>query len=131
MKTPIILLRIAGTISLLFMLFHCAFYKIFQWNTALSCLSQLNLSIMLTYHFISILITGFMGFITLFQAKTLLNSPLKYSILGMFSLFFLIRIITEFSLFTGVHSVIISVIIISLCAIPVIFYMIALFYKSK
>jgi len=131
MKTPIILLRIAGTISLLFMLFHCAFYKIFQWNTALSCLSQLNLSIMLTYHFISILITGFMGFITLFQAKTLLNSPLKYSILGMFSIYFLIRIIAEFSLFTGVHSVIISVIIISLCAIPVIFYLIALFYKSS
>jgi hypothetical protein len=129
MKTQIILLRIAGIISIVFMLFHFAFYKLFDWEHALSCLSQANLSIMLTYHFVSFLVTGFMGFVPLFQTKTLLKSPLKYSILSFFALFYVIRIVTEFSLF-GL-SMPQSLIIILMCAIPTIFYAIPLFYKLK
>ena len=74
---------------------------------------------MLTYHYISILITGFMGVIPLFQTKGLLNISLKFSILSMFSLFYMIRIITEFTLF-GISKT--SPVIITMCAIPMIFY---------
>jgi hypothetical protein len=129
MKTQIILLRIAGIISLLFMLFHFAFYKLFDWENTLSSLSQNNLSIMLTYHYISILVTGFMGFVPLFQTKALLNSPLKYSILSFFAFFYAIRIVTEFTLF-GL-SMPQSLIIIVMCAIPILYFAIPIFYKLK
>jgi hypothetical protein len=125
MKTQILLLRIAGCISLLFMFFHFAFQKMFDWEHTLSCLSQDNRSILLTYHYVSILITGFMGIIPLFQTKVILNSPLKYSILSMFALFYLIRIVTEFTLFGFAMPQ--SPIIIFMCAVPLIFYTVPLF----
>jgi magnesium-transporting ATPase (P-type) len=129
MKTQIILLRITGIISFIFMLFHFAFYKLFDWENTLHCLSQANRAIMLTYHYASILITGFMSIILIFQAKVLLISQLKYSILSLFALFYLIRIITEFSLFGFAMPQ--SLIITTMCAIPVIFITIPIFYKSK
>lgn len=129
MKTQILLLRIAGCISLLFMFFHLAFQKMFDWEHTLSCLSQDNRSILLTYHYISFLITGFMGIIPLFQTKVLLSSPLKYSILSMFALFYLIRIVTEFTLFG--FSMPQSLIIIFMCAIPLFFYSIPLFIRIR
>ena len=129
MKKHLIFLRIAGSISLLFMLFHFAFYKLFDWQHTLNCLSQNNRSILLTYHYISILITGFMGIISLFQTKALLNSSLKYSILSMFGLFYLIRIVTEFTLFGFAKSP--SPVILIMCTIPMILYTLPLFYKTK
>lgn len=127
MKTQVILLRIAGSISLLFMLFHFAFSKMLDWQHSLSCLSQVNRSILLTYHYISILITGFMGLIPLLQAKTLLNSKLKYSILIMFGLFFLIRIVTEFTLFAADKHP--SPVILIMCAIPFVCFMLPIIHK--
>jgi hypothetical protein len=129
MKTQIILLRIAGIISLMFMLFHFAFYKLFDWENTLSHLSKDNLSIMLTYHYVSILVTGFMGFVPLFQTKVLLKSSLKYTILSFFAFFYFIRIVTEFTLF-GL-SMPQSIIIIVMCAIPMFFYAIPIFFKLK
>ena len=129
MKKNITMLRVAGSISLLFMLFHFAFFKMLDWQHTLSCLSQVNRSILLTYHYISILITGFMGIIPLFQAKALLNSPLKYSILSMFGLFYLIRIVTEFTLFAKVNNP--SPVILVMCAIPLIIYSLPLFSKTN
>jgi len=129
MKKHLIYLRIAGSISLMFMLFHFAFYKLFDWQHTLNCLSQMNRSILLTYHYISILITGFMGIIPLFQTKALLNSSLRYSILSMFGLFYLIRIVTEFTLFGFAKSQ--SPVILSMCTIPMILYTLPLFYKTK
>ena len=129
MKKHLIFLRIAGSISLLFMLFHFAFYKLFDWQHTLNCLSQNNRSILLTYHYISILITGFMGIISLFQTKALLNSSLRYSILSMFGLFYLIRIVTEFTLFGFAKSQ--SPVILIMCTIPLILYTLPLFYKTQ
>ena len=129
MKKNVIMLRVAGSISLLFMFFHFAFFKMLDWQHTLSCLSQVNRSILLTYHYISILITGFMGIIPLFQAKALLNSPLKYSILSMFGLFYLIRIVTEFTLFAKVNNP--SPVILVMCAIPLIIYSLPLFSKTN
>jgi hypothetical protein len=129
MKTQIVLLRIAGVINLIFMLFHIAFYRMFHWESTLGCLSQINRAIMMTYHCISILIIGFMGIILLLQTKALLNSILKYGVLSMFALFYLIRIVTEFTMFgfSWSHS---SVIVV-MCAVPVIFFVIPLFNKIQ
>jgi hypothetical protein len=127
MKTQIILLRIAGSISFLFMLFHFTFNKMFDWDNTLSCLSQNNRSILLTYHYASILITAFMAIIPLAQTKLLLNSPLKYTVLSMFVLFYLIRIVTEFTLFGFLIPQ--SPIIIIMCVVPMVFYIVPLFYK--
>jgi hypothetical protein len=129
MKTQIILIRIVGVISLIFMLFHIAFNKLFDWDNTLNCLSQSNRSIMLTYHYISILVTGFMAYISIIQTKALLNSSLKISILGLFDLFYMIRIITEFTLFG--FSIPQSLVILIMCAIPVVCYTIPIFYSQK
>ena len=129
MKRNVLMLRIAGVINLLFLVFHVLFYRLFDWHNTLSCLSQVNRSIFLTYHAISILVLGFMCIIPLLQPKTLLTSSLKYSILSMFSLFFVIRIITEFTLFAQTHGP--SPIILVMCALPVVCYIVPLFSKQE
>ena len=127
MKTNLILLKIAGSISILFMLFHLGFQKLFDWEHSLKCLNVCDHSILLTYHYISILILSFMGLVPLVQGRLLLSSPLKYSVLSFFALFYLIRIITEFTLF-GLS--IASPIILIMCIIPLICYLIPMIRKS-
>jgi hypothetical protein len=129
MRSNIILLRIAGIISLLFMVFHFAFYSLFKWENELECLSTSDRAIMLTYHAISILVTGFMGLIPLAQTRAILNSSLKYSVLSLFSLFYLFRIIAEFFLFG--YSNPSSPIILIFCCIPLVFYFIPIVNGSK
>ena len=127
MKTQILLLRIAGYLSLLFVVFHLLFYPMFNWENALSGLSGMNRAIFLTYHAICILMLFFMGIIPIFQTKSLLGSSLKYGILSFFSLFYLIRIVAEFTLFGISPS---SPAILIMCLVPMIFYVIPLFSKQ-
>ena len=125
----LIMIRIAGGICLFFMLFHLAFYKLFSWDTSLNSLTLNNRSILLTYHYICILIIGFMGILPFIQGKELLKSPLKYSVLGFFSLFYLLRIVTEFTNFGFIH--VHSPIIIIMCAIPIFLFSIPIFTKKQ
>ena len=127
MKTQILLLRIAGCISLLFVVFHLLFYPMFNWENTLNGLSSVNRAIFLTYHAICILMLLFMGIIPLFQTKSLLGSSVKYSILSLFSLFYLIRIVAEFTLFGISPS---SPAILIMCLVPMVFYAIPLFSKQ-
>jgi hypothetical protein len=127
MKNQILLLRIAGYISLLFVVFHLFFYPMFNWENALNGLSSMNRAIFLTYHAICILMLLFMGIIPIFQTKSLLGSSLKYGILSLFLLFYLIRIVAEFTLF-GISSS--SPAILIMCLVPMIFYSIPLFSKQ-
>ena len=129
MKTSVICLRIAGTISVFFTLFHCLFNKLFNWDLTLSCLSQSDRAIMLTYHYICILMVGFMSILLLFQAKQILESKIGSSVLIFFSAFYLLRMITEFTLFgfAGIHSIFILI----LCLIPVILFIIPIIYNLK
>jgi hypothetical protein len=129
MKTNLVLLKIAGGISLFFMIFHLAFFKMLDWQHTLSCLSQGNRAILLTYHYISILITGFMGILPLIQARALLQSKLKYSVLGMFIVFFLIRIVTEFTLFGFMMPG--SPIILIMCIVPIVLFAIPMFSRIQ
>jgi hypothetical protein len=127
MKTQILLLRIAGYISLLFVVSHLLFYPMFNWENALNGLSFMNRAIFLTYHAICILMLFFMGIIPIFQTKSLLGSSLKYGILSFFSLFYLIRIVAEFTLFGISPS---SPVILIMCLVPMVFYTIPLFSKQ-
>ncbi|MBN1117418.1 MAG: hypothetical protein JXA77_09455 [Bacteroidales bacterium] len=126
MKTSVILLQIAGILCVPFIVFHALFAKFFNWNQALECLSVSDRAILFTYHYISILILFFMFIVCLFQAKVVLASKIKYNILGFFALFFLIRILTEFTLF-GVNSG--TPVIIAMCAIPAFCFVYPLFVK--
>jgi hypothetical protein len=129
MKTKIILIKVAGIINILFVISHAAFGKMFDWSNSLSCLSVINRSILLTYHYICILFLGMMALISLVYAKTLLASPLKKLLLGIFALFFILRIVSEFTLF-GI-SVPHSLLIIFLCLLPVVLFLIPVFKTSK
>jgi hypothetical protein len=128
MKTQTLLLRIAGCISLLFVVFHLLFYPMFNWENTLNSLSSVNRAIFLTYHAICILMLFFMGIIPVFQTKALLDSSIRYPILSLFSLFYLIRIVAEFTLF-GISSS--SPAILIMCLVPMIFYAIPLFLRPR
>jgi len=127
MKASIICIRIAGVVCAFFVVSHCMFNRMFNWETSLSCMSQWNRAIMLTYHNLIILIIGFMSVVSVFQAKHIVESKIGTSILVLFSAFYLLRIITEFTLFgfsgTG------SIIVIAMCLVPIVLYFIALFLK--
>jgi hypothetical protein len=110
------------------MLSHCIFPYAFHWKENLACLYGSDRAIFLTYHYIIILIIGFMAYMLLIQPRTLLNSPLRYAILGFFILFYIIRIITEFTLFG--YTMPQSPVIIILCIIPVILWLVTLFNKN-
>ena len=119
MKAQTLLLRIAGFISLLFVVFHLLFHLMFNWGNTLSVLSSINRAIFLTYHAICILMLLLMGIVPIFKTKALLSSSIKYSILSFFSVFYLIRIVAEFTLF-GISCS--SPAILIMCLVPMIFY---------
>jgi hypothetical protein len=128
MRTKIISLKIAGAVCILFTAFHCMFQKMFQWDTALNCMTPSDRAILLTYHYISILIVGYMAFISLFQSRQLIESKVKSSILTFFNLFFCVRIVTEFTLF-GFHGFVSSIILI-MCLIPIVLFTIPILNKQ-
>jgi hypothetical protein len=128
MKTRILLLRFSGAICLFFMLSHCAFQSAFHWEQTLNCLSVPDKAIFLTYHYIIILVLGFMSILLLLQPGALLISPLRFSILGTFILFYIIRIITEFTLFGYTPQ---SPVILIMCIVPVILWLVSLFSKNN
>lgn len=123
MKTQRILLYIAGGVNLFFAAFHLAFYQMFNWSVDLIKLTDINRAIFLTYHCICILMLFFMAAVSLFQAGALLESKLKYCVLGMFISFYVVRIVSEFAFFSYTPS---SPAIITMCLVPVVLYMIPL-----
>lgn len=127
MKTQVILLKTAGWICVFFVVFHLAFYKMFNWDTNLSCLNQSDRAILLTYHAISILILAFMAVVPILQARELLQSKLKYSVLSFFSIFYLLRIIAEFTYF-GINPT--TPVILIICAAPMILFGAPIFMKK-
>jgi hypothetical protein len=129
MKTQITLFRITGAASILFLVFHMAFQKLFNWSETLACLSPVNRGILITYHYMSMTLFAFLVVLFLFQPKTLLQSRLKYSLLPMIAVIFSIRIITQFTHF-GVSSPMAPVIII-ICLLPVVASITGLFNFKK
>lgn len=129
MKTSIICLRIAGAFCALFVFSHSMFGKMFKWDTTLACLSQFNRAIMLTYHYLVILMLAFMAIVSIFQAKKIMESSIRNSILLLFAAFYTLRIVTEFTLFgfSGANSVF----IIFLCFVPLVLFLCPIFLKAN
>jgi hypothetical protein len=128
MKSSIIYIRIAGSICFLFLVFHFFFNRLFNWDVSLACLSQSDRAILLTYHYVSILITGFMTVVSLFQTRSLIESRAGKNTLLLFVAFYTIRIVTEFTLF-GIEGMRSSVILI-MCLIPVVLFTIPVLRKN-
>ncbi len=127
MKASIICIRIAGIVCAFFTVSHSLFNRMFHWETSLSCLSQLDRAIMLTYHYLIILIIGFMSVVALFQPKQIIESKIGSSVLLLFSVFYLLRIVTEFTLFGFSGSG--SIIIVAMCLVPMVLFIVPLFTK--
>ncbi len=120
-KNSRIALRIAGSIGVLFTVFHLFFYQLFNWRETLACLSRDNWAIFQTYHLASILMVGMIAYISLRCPGELATSALGKPLLVVFSLFYLVRIAAEF-LFFGFSGGM-SLVIIALCAIPALIYL--------
>lgn len=128
-KSQHILLRVAGSISLLFAIFHMLFFKIFNWAETLACLDKSNWAIFQTLNLGGIMMVVMIAYFSLFKANDLISNRLSLPLLVFFSLFYLIRIVAEFLFFgfSGVESIV----IILLCLIPMISFMIVLRMKNK
>jgi len=115
------ILRIAGIIDFLFVIFHLTFPLMPNWNFALETMPDDYGAIFITYHYIIIAFLAGMGYISAFQAKKILDSPIKVSILLIFSSLYIIRIITEFVLW-GI-TLPQSAIILGMCLLPLVCYL--------
>lgn len=129
LQTKRVLLRIGGGISILFMVFHAAFYWLFNWAQALQVLSVSDRGILLTFNLIGILLLGYSVVVTLGFTKQLLENTVGKSILLFFSGFYLVRIFSEVAYFgfEGGKSVLITI----LCLVPMLCFSLPVFIQSK
>lgn len=88
-----------GFYSLFFALFHLGFWKIFKWKDALAKLDLTNgailqiLNLCLTFFFL------LMAYLSFFQTKELISTTLGKTLLGAFSLFWLLRMLEQIIFF--------------------------------
>ena len=112
---------IAGVISLLFFVFHVLLFRLFNWNETLTCLNQSNWSIFQTFNLVSILMVGTITYFSFRHPVELAKTALGKSLLFVFSLFYLIRIASQF-IFFGYEGFG-SLMIVVLCLIPALIYL--------
>ena len=123
------LLRFAGIISLLFTFFHFLFPLMPEWESTLNAMPTEMKSIFITYHYVVIAFLAGIGYISTFQAKSIINNPLKNSLMVMFSALYLIRIITEFTCWKAPMPQ--AIIVLPLCIIPLTIYVLVLVKKAN
>ena len=124
----ITLLRIAGIISILFTFLHFTFPFMPGWDISLNAMTKEIRSIFITYHYVLIAFVAGMGFISTFQSKKLIDSPIKNSIVILFSSIYVIRIITEFTCW-GI-SFPQAAIVLPMCLLPLLCYIGVTFSSS-
>jgi hypothetical protein len=98
-KTKRISMMIAGGISLLFLVFHALFFQLFNWKETLTCLSPANWAIFQTFNLVAVLMVGTITYFTFRHSAELAETPIGKSLLVVFSLFYLIRIVAQFVFF--------------------------------
>lgn len=129
MKTSTILLKIAGIVNFIFFIFHIPFYWMFNWENTLAVLDANNRNILLTFNIVSICLLLYFTVVLLRYTHVISGNALGEIFLSLVSLFYIIRIFAEFY-FWGIHGFT-SVIILTLCAIPVICCVIPLILSKK
>lgn len=122
-------LKVAGSLNALFFLFHVPFYWMLNWEFSLACLSKDNWAIVQCFNIIAISLLFLMSFVSLFQTKELLTTKLGTSFMIFCIWFYSFRIAAEF-IFFGIQNAIVSGVIIVMCALPVLFYVLAMYKKE-
>ena len=100
-----ILLSIGGIYSFGFVIFHCLFWKIFQWHQDLRRLTHINRSIMQILNLRLIYIFIIIGVISVYFQDDLLNTTFGHFIIIAISLFWIGRAIEQV-IFFGLRTII-------------------------
>ena len=128
MRKERIFIRIAGSITVLFALFHLMFYWMFNWKTALKCLDLNNFAIFHTFNVIMDIMFILFAVLSLFFTSKLITETTGKIWLLFMSSVYVVRIICEFLLWGFNWAQ--SPVIILLCVIPTVLYMIPALSKS-
>jgi len=128
-QTKLLLIRIAGIVSIIFTIFHAGFYWIFKWSETLSVLNINDRGILLTFNLICILLLIYQVILALGYTRDLIETVAGKSILLFFTAFYLLRIYCEFPYFGFKMPG--SIIIIAICLIPAVCFGLPVFLKSK
>ena len=127
-QTKILLIRIAGVLSILFTLFHAGFYWMFKWSQDLAVLQPVNRAILLTLNVVGILLLVYSVIMSLGYPRQLVQTVAGKSLLLFFTCFYLVRIACEFIYFG--FRMPSSLMIITICLIPAICFGLPVFVKS-
>lgn len=128
-QTKLLLIRIAGVVSILFTLFHAGFFWLFKWSQALSVLNTSDRGILLTFNLICIMLLLYSVILSLGYTRQLIGTIAGKSILLFFTAFYLVRIYSEFAYFG--FRMPSSIFIIAICLIPTVSFGLSVFVKSK
>jgi hypothetical protein len=128
-QTKLLLIRIAGVISILFTLFHASFYWIFKWSQTLTAVNPTDRGILLTFNLIGIALLIYSVVLSLGYTRQLIETVAGKSLLLFFTGFYLIRIFSEFAYFGFRMPA--SIVIIIVCFIPSICFSLPALIKTK
>jgi hypothetical protein len=128
-QTKILLIRIAGIISILFTLFHTGFYWLFKWSQTLTVMNPTDRGILLTFNLIGIILLLYSVILSLGFARQLIETTVGKSLLLFFTIFYVVRIFSEVAYFG--FRIPGSIMIITICLIPAICFSLPVFIKSK
>jgi len=128
-QTKLLFIRIAGVLSVIFALFHTAFYWIFKWAQDLNTLNPANKAILLTFNIIVILLLIYSVVLSFGYTQQLIQTTIGKSLLLFFSGFYMARIVCEFVYFGFRMPT--SIMVIAICLIPAICFSLPVFFKSK
>jgi len=128
-QTKLLLIRIAGVVSIFFTLFHAGFYWIFKWSQTLTVMNPTDRGILLTFNLIGILVLLYSVILSLGFARQLIETTVGKSLLLFFTLFYVVRIFSEFAYFGFRMPG--SIVIIVMCLIPAVCFSLPAFLKSK
>ncbi|MCD4777315.1 MAG: hypothetical protein K8S15_14865 [Candidatus Aegiribacteria sp.] len=100
-----ILLTIGAIYSIGFAIFHVMFWKIFKWKTNLRSITRINRGIMQVLNLRLIYVFLFFAYVSFFQQKALLSTPLGEIVLIFISIFWLMRATEQLIFFDRKNSV--------------------------
>ncbi len=94
-------LRIIGVILIILAIIHASFPKQFMWKTELSSLSLINRQMMTVHTFFIALTVLLMGALCIYSAADIINTPLGRQIAFGFFVFWGIRFIFQFFVYSS------------------------------
>ena len=129
MKKQIIAIKVAGSVTCFFSVFHLLFYWLLHWKETLKCLSVDNWAIFHAFNVGMNIMFIVFTFVSLFLTKKLLTETIGKVMLVFMSSIYVMRIVSEFVLWK--FNLAQSPVIIILCLIPAVLYLLPLFSNHK